>query len=107
MYYDIVKSGARIKKLRMEAGFTRQCLAEQVGISVDALRKIEQGTNGAKIDTLVSIAEVLHASLDFLVCGSKYTIGLGDITIGLNQKEIQFIRSMVFHVVKNIDLLKE
>ena len=92
MYYDIVKSGARIKKLRMEAGFTRQCLAEQVGISVDALRKIEQGTN---------------ASLDFLVCGSKYTIGLGDITIGLNQKEIQFIRSMVFHVVKNIDLLKE
>jgi len=53
------------------------------------------------------VYRVLHASLDFLVCGSKYTIGLGDITIGLNQKEIQFIRSMVFHVVKNIDLLKE
>ena len=79
MYYDISKSGARIKKLRMEAGFTRQCLAEQVGISVDALRKIEQGTNGAKIDTLVSIAEVLHASLDFLVCGSKKRFSLLEV----------------------------
>ena len=47
MYYDIVKSGERIKELRKVAGITRQSLAEKAGISVDALRKIEQGINGA------------------------------------------------------------
>lgn len=50
MYYDIVKGGERIKELRKVAGITRQSLAEKAGISVDALRKIEQGINGAKPD---------------------------------------------------------
>ena len=57
MYYDIVNSGERIKELRAARRMTRQQLAEQIGLSVDALRKIEAGVNGAKIDTLISIAE--------------------------------------------------
>ena len=56
MYYDIVHSGERIKELRAARRMTRQQLAEQIGLSVDALRKIEAGVNGAKIDTLISIA---------------------------------------------------
>lgn len=56
MYYDIVNSGERIKELRAARRMTRQQLAEQIGLSVDALRKIEAGVNGAKIDTLISIA---------------------------------------------------
>ena len=56
MYYDIVNSGERIKELRAARRMTRQQLAEHIGLSVDALRKIEAGVNGAKIDTLISIA---------------------------------------------------
>ena len=63
MYYDIVNSGERIKELRAARRMTRQQLAEQIGLSVDALRKIEAGVNGAKIDTLISIAELFHISL--------------------------------------------
>ncbi len=63
MYYDIVNSGERIKELRAVRIMTRQQLAEQIGLSVDALRKIEAGVNGAKIDTLISIAELFHISL--------------------------------------------
>lgn len=61
MYYDIVNSGERIKELRAVRRMTRQQLAEQIGLSVDALR--EAGVNGAKIDTLISIAELFHISL--------------------------------------------
>lgn len=71
MYYDIVNSGERIKELRAARRMTRQQLAEQIGLSVDALRKIEAGVNGAKIDTLISIAELFHISLDYLVCGCE------------------------------------
>ena len=65
MYYDIVNSGERIKQLRAARRMTRQQLAEQIGLSVDALRKIEAGVNGAKIDTLISIAELFHITLDY------------------------------------------
>ena len=49
MYYDIVNSGERIKELRAARRMTRQQLAEQIGLSVDALRKIEDGVNGILI----------------------------------------------------------
>lgn len=107
MYYDIVKSGARIKELRIASGMTRQSLSEQAGVSVDALRKIEQGTNGAKIDTLISIAEIFHVSLDFLVCGRREEEGIDKLVAGLNEKEMQFIRSMVLNAVENMVLLKK
>lgn len=64
MYYDIVNSGERIKELRAARRMTRQQLAEQIGLSVDALRKIEAGVNGAKIDTLISIAELFHTIVE-------------------------------------------
>lgn len=67
MYYDIVNSGERIKELRAARRMTRQQLAEQIGLSVDALRKIEAGVNGAKIDTLISIAELVEAFVSEIV----------------------------------------
>ena len=35
MYYDLVKSGERIRKLRKSVGITQERLAEAVGISVE------------------------------------------------------------------------
>lgn len=67
MYYDIVNSGERIKELRAARRMTRQQLAEQIGLSVDALREIEAGVNGAKIDTLISIAELVEAFVSEIV----------------------------------------
>ena len=67
MYYDIVNSGERIKEWRAARRMTRQQLAEQIGLSVDALRKIEAGVNGAKIDTLISIAELVEAFVSEIV----------------------------------------
>lgn len=67
MYYDIVKSGERINGLRTARRMTRQQLAEHIGLSVDALRKIEAGVNGAKIDTLISIAELVEAFVSEIV----------------------------------------
>ena len=107
MYYDIVKSGERIKELRKMAGITRQNLAEKAGISVDALRKIEQGINGAKIDTLVAIAEIFHVSLDYLICGNGREIGIERIVAGLSETEMQFIRSMILDTVENMALLRK
>ena len=88
MYYDIVNSGERIKELRAARRMTRQQLAEQIGLSVDALRKIEAGVNGAKIDTLISIAELFHITLDYLVCGCERKAEVDDLLVGLKENVI-------------------
>lgn len=107
VYYNIVESGIRVKELRTVRNMTRQQLAEKIGISVDALRKIETGANGAKIDTLVNIADFFNISLDYLVCGSDRKVELDGFVVGLNVKEIQFIRNMVRNTVTNLVLLKK
>ena len=101
MYYDIVNSGERIKELRAARRMTRQQLAEQIGLSVDA------GVNGAKIDTLISIAELFHITLDYLVCGCERKAEVDDLLVGLEEKEVQFIRNMVLNAVDNMKLLTE
>ena len=106
MYYNIIESGQRIRKIRVARNITRLQLAEGTGISVDAMRKIETGTNGAKIDTLVSMADYLCVSLDYLVCGCEKSVGLDNLLRGLNEKEQQFVRNIVLNVVENIRLMK-
>ena len=98
MYYDIVESGIRVKELRSVRNMTR--------LSLGALRKIETGTNGAKIDTLVSIADVFHVPLDYLVCGCQQKAESASLLAGLNEKEVQFIRNIVLSVIDNMKLIK-
>lgn len=108
VYYDIVESGKRIRSLREKLDMTRQELAERIGLSVQALKKIELGMNGTKIDTLVEFADFFHTSLDYLVCGVQRDshIGLDELCQELNEKERKFVCKMVESMIENIVLFK-
>ncbi len=107
MYYDIIKSGLRIKELRSARNITRQQLADEIGVSLEALRKVENGNNGAKIDTLVSIADMFHVSLDYLVCGCERKADIDSLLAGLSEREVQFIRNMVLNTIRNMELIRK
>lgn len=109
MYYDIVKSGERIRRLRENAAMTRQELAERIGLSVQAVKKIELGMNGTKIDTLVEIADFFHTSLDYLVCGVERDshTGVDVLCQGLDEREQLFVQKTVKSVIENMVLLKK
>lgn len=104
MYYDIVKSGERIRSLREKSNMTRQELAERIDLSVQALKKIELGMNGTKIDTLVEIADFFHTSLDYLVCGVERNsnMGMDELCQGLKERELLFVRMMVKSTIENM-----
>ncbi len=108
VYYDIVESGKRIRNLRERLDMTRQEIADEIGLSVQALKKIELGMNGTKIDTLVEFADFFHTSLDYLVCGVEKgsCIGLDELCQELDEKELQFVRKMIESTIANIVLLK-
>jgi len=58
----------RIKKLRKNAGWSQQKLAEKAGLSYNAITKIEQGTaKQPTIQTMIKIADAFGIALDDLV----------------------------------------
>lgn len=71
MYYDLKKSGMRIKELRKMHGYTQEELAEQLGISAGHMGKIETGTKGVSIDLMVVISALFNVSLDYLILGKE------------------------------------
>ena len=52
--YDIKESGARIKELRLKRGVTQEQMANDLGVTVETISRIERGVRGASID-LISI----------------------------------------------------
>ena len=73
MYYNLEETGKRIQKLRKEKGLTQIALAEQLNISLDHLRKIENGHRGCSVDLLVCLSDLFGVSLDYLVLGRGST----------------------------------
>ena len=64
--YDLEQTGKCVKRLRKN--MTQQEFAEQVNISLDTVRKIEQGRRGMSIDILIEIADFFNVSTDYLLC---------------------------------------
>lgn len=50
----------RLEQLRLDAGMTREQLGARAGISNKTIGRAEQGA-GARVDTLVKLAEALDA----------------------------------------------
>lgn len=55
--------GKRLQQLRLEAGFTQEQLADEIGVTIESISNIERGIHGPKFETL----EKLAAALDITV----------------------------------------
>lgn len=75
MYYDMEKSGARIRQLRMKHGYTQEELAEELNIDQSFLSRIESGRKGCSVDMFIQLSEYFHVSLDVLILGSDTELG--------------------------------
>ena len=64
---DRVAFGKRIKEARNKARFTQEVLAEKVDIAVTYLGEIERGEKTPSLDVLISLAESLEVSCDYLL----------------------------------------
>ncbi|WP_254665728.1 helix-turn-helix transcriptional regulator, partial [Frankia sp. CgMI4] len=57
--------GARLRALRLRRGFSQEGLADEAGLSVSTVRKIEQG-GSARIETLRTLARALDTETSSL-----------------------------------------
>lgn len=58
--------GVRIASLREEKGLTPEQLAEQAGLFVGELIRLENGRNNIKLTDLISVANALGVSIELL-----------------------------------------
>lgn len=62
----------RLRELRMRRGFTQQKIADTLGLSLNAYQKYEQAERSPSLDCLVTIADILNTSTDYLLCRDDY-----------------------------------
>lgn len=64
---DYISIGEKIKKARISAKLSQEKLAGSCGISLSFLGHIERGSRKMSLETLVSIANALNLSCDYLL----------------------------------------
>ncbi len=69
MYYDMEKSGDRIRQLRMKNGFTQEKVAEALNVDRSFYSRIESGKKGCSIDLFIQLSDLFQVSLDYVVLG--------------------------------------
>ncbi len=73
--------GERIKKRRLELGWTQDRLSKEARISKGFLSDIESGKRNISADTLLALATALGVSMDYLMKGGKPTVREGEVQI--------------------------
>ena len=69
-YKDV---GARIKRLRMQAGISQIELAKAINVSQTHMSNIENGNTGISLGTAVRISRTLGCSIDSFADAEKYS----------------------------------
>ncbi len=69
MDYNLI--GSRIKQRRREAMLTQENLAEKLSVSVGYVSQIERGITKVNLDTLSTLADLLHCSVADLICDAS------------------------------------
>lgn len=72
MIYDIKRSGACIRRLRIQHGYTQEGLAGELNIDRSMISHIEAGKRGCSVDLLVRLSGFFGVSLDLLVLGKEH-----------------------------------
>lgn len=64
---DYAKLGLKIKDMRISRALTQDNLAEMVGCNISHISNIENNHTKVSLNVLLSIANSLHTSIDYLL----------------------------------------
>ena len=99
--------GKNIKRVRKDKGYTQDYVAEQINVSTDLLRSIENGRNIGSITTLLNICNFLQVSPNTLFAEllnfKEETLdsSLLNLTNQLSKKDKKILQDIIIHIDKN------
>ena len=105
---DVLKIiGKKFKKARLSKKFTQEYVAENIDISIDLLRNIENGRNIGSIPTLLNLCNFLKLSPNYifseLLTFEEPTL---DTTLtsyfkSLSEENKDILKNIIIHIDKN------
>lgn len=99
--------GSRLKSARMQKKLTQDFVAENVDISTDLLRNIENGRNIGSIPTLLNLCNFLEITLDSLfeplLTTKKSTLdtSLTEYFQSISKEDKEILKQIIIHIDKN------
>jgi transcriptional regulator with XRE-family HTH domain len=97
--------GGRIRELREQQGLTLDRLASQVGTTKGFLSDVETGKRGISSDNLLRIAQVLGATVDYLLTGEEAQAPIAPAVI-IPRELSQFAEQAGLSHSKTLELLQ-
>ncbi len=80
-----IRLGENIRRIRKEAGYTQEQLAEALGVTAGAVHKWERGKAVPELELLVDIAEFFETSVDALLDYGWQKLSMGQTAEKLSQ----------------------
>lgn len=99
--------GIKIKQARLSQKYTQEYVAENIEISTDLLRNIENGRNIGSLPTLLNICNFLRISpntlFEELLSFKENTLdtSLNQYFHKLSNKDLDILKEIVIHIDKN------
>ena len=99
--------GKNIKKVRKEKGYTQDYVAEQINVSTDLLRSIENFRNIFSIKTFINIFNFLKFSPNTLFAKllnfkeDTLDSSLLNLTHQLSKEDKNILKEIIIHIDKN------
>lgn len=95
--------GCRIMRLRESYGYTREILAEKLGISWQYLANIEKGRRGIPLPLLLQLREQFNVSADYLIYGTANENDITDLMAmleGVDEAVYPYVKESVISLLK-------
>lgn len=97
--------GARVERLRLKYGYSRETLAEHLGITWQHLANIEKGRRGLSNELMLLLRQVFSVPVDYILFGAEGENDLSDLTAvlsGIDPRLYPFVEESVLSFVKAI-----
>lgn len=62
----LINFGKKLRLIRLAKGFTQEQLANELGIEISQISRIERGVINTSVTTLYSISKILHINISEL-----------------------------------------
>lgn len=97
--YDKISCGERLKSLRKNKRKTQKEVSNEVGISADTIRKLEQGKRAPSVGVVDLLADYYGVTADYIISGInrsslEFDEKLSDIPKGKRMSLIKIIEEI-------------
>lgn len=92
---DFKTIGTKIRERRKIVGITQEAIANILDVNASHISNIENGRANPSLTILVKIANVLHCSVDYFICG--------EYTYKVNGEEEKTLDNMIMDKLKDSD----